>query len=121
MPTMTGTLHVIRSIRRSRKEGFAGLAEDVMLMQLKAKGVKVPEYPPFYYMHDGRKVKLCGTGNEYEFQYNFPGQPKAFTRDMDGWTVTVKGSLEYWGNQIGATWKNYKIIEVKPPTETKAP
>lgn len=120
--TITGTLHVIRiKKRRNFGSSLGSLLAAVIETTLEKKGrIALPEYPPDYYITDGRRVGFNGTEGNFDFVYKFKRLPKAFCKEFDGWSVKMKGIVEPFGNGLGAYLTRYKVISIIPPPNSPA-
>jgi len=114
MATIAGTLHVVRVAKqRNLGTSIAALLARIVENHLATAGkVEIPEYAPMYYITTGEK---CGKRGTMNYMYQFKGRPKAFTKEMDGWSVIVRCTLEPFGNGLGAYVKRYTIVDVKEP------
>jgi hypothetical protein len=122
METITGTLHVLR-LKKHRQFGssLGSLFAAAIETSLAAKGkITLPEYPPDYYITIGKKVGFNGTEGNFDFVYKFKGRPKAFSKEMEGWSVVIRGHVEPFGNGLGAYVTRYKILSVIPPPDSPA-
>lgn len=122
--TITGTLHVHRSVKELPGETPRTIIKYWLKYQLPMADGTIrprPEYPPIYWITTGKKAEFNGKVYDHEYQYRFKGQPKAFSEEMDGWIVTVRGILEPWTwNGHGAYVTRYKVISIIPPPNSPA-
>ena len=112
--TISGTLNVIRQRKR-----YSNLMDDYIASVLEDDGtIERREYPPIYYVTTERR-RHAGEG-EGAYLYRFRGRPKALKRDMEGWCISVRATMDEWQNQMGAHLTRPQILGLSDPKETQS-
>ena len=109
--TISGSLNVSRVRKRRSRDSLA----DMLAMALEDAGhLERREYPPDYFVETERRRHPGGQGLYF---YKFRGQPKALRRDMEGWRITVRATMDEWPNRFGAHLTRPHILELSDPKE----
>jgi len=107
--TIIGVLHVIRTRKRVRGQGLSALLGEHVLDKLEDMGrLTAKDYYPLTYFILNSRLGV----RDYPYQFRFKGRPKVFSYDLKGHEVTVKATVEGWGNHSGGYLLRPEVIDV---------